>query len=628
MSMSSSVKEKVLKVVTISNQPMGVLFVGGADNRGALVKKTHPVHGTAGQLERAGVKTPMQLVSINGINVLDMVFEEIILLLRSRAKESKELIFSEELGEKSLEKKTLLRFSSFRNKQRKQSRASSSLRRALSFSASKDPYWIYKHAFEEDVLQEVKEKVEKRPIEAAKRIQSIFRGRSSRRNFYKKRGISVYKKRSEIDQCTFEFKDFNITFTTKTLGLRITEYKDTENGNIRPHELRGFTVGLKLVISEPQRSSTKNLLRDGDLLIKSNLESFEFMSFEDVRQHLQTSPRPLTLTFRRWTRVRLSQRAREETRRSVAAVGVSQQSSASATAVVDNSRDDIVIDDRSDRGVGTEDATVRHRSATRIQALVRGRRSRSQRSIDASDGTSTPIEGTSNKRVWRDENSDGTAGLTNSRSEMTTTHGQDKVMYDMADAMDELHASSRATTAVDDENIRAVASDSATTDHSDIHSSYVVADDESFDDKMQENDLATSSAGVPAFDGWYDKSSAEVTSEPEIASSSAMIPLDTFPEAYSRTKDARRGDASDKLSVDVDGKTYPIRESKCTLTFQADPIMLSLSEASKKLTRKTQNKLILNAFLKWHGDRDRPVPRPLDRPARGKAMLSAATGLW
>ena len=52
-----------------------------------------------GQLERHGVKRNMLLISINGHNVTQLMFEEIILLLRACREQPKMLVFNMKMGQ-------------------------------------------------------------------------------------------------------------------------------------------------------------------------------------------------------------------------------------------------------------------------------------------------------------------------------------------------------------------------------------------------------------------------------------------------------------------------------------------------------------------------------------------------
>ena len=95
--------ENVTVVETTPGEPLGAAFVCGPRGHGALVKRFHNTGKTSsekkGQLERHGVKRNMLLISINGHNVTQLMFEEIILLLRACREQPKMLVFNMKMGQ-------------------------------------------------------------------------------------------------------------------------------------------------------------------------------------------------------------------------------------------------------------------------------------------------------------------------------------------------------------------------------------------------------------------------------------------------------------------------------------------------------------------------------------------------
>jgi len=258
--------------------------------KNVVIVETKP--GKKGQLQRHGVKRKMMLVSINGNNVTQLMFEEIILLLRTCVKTPKMLVFNMKMGEEAVIKKTLVGFRPKKNQNpgKQKIGAAQSFRKALK-RRKNDPLWIYKHDFEDDVIDNLKSKMEERKLRAALLLQRMFRARTHRRELEAKRSYDV--------------EDIDVIFRQERFGIRFEDL-DNHHPLHLPKDSRRYDV---CVTDFDPKSECADTVRKGDLLISADGTSFADQKYDQVLKCLSDmKERPIRIKFRRYKRRKFMQR--------------------------------------------------------------------------------------------------------------------------------------------------------------------------------------------------------------------------------------------------------------------------------------------------------------------------------
>lgn len=497
----------------------------------------------------------MQLVSIDGLNVLKMPFPEIILLLRTRANESRTLVFNLSLGEKSLMRKISQKgFGAARRKSKRESVALKSLRRAVSKSyegkKESDPFWIYKHKFSNALLSDVEKSAEKRQIRAATYIQKIFRSRSTRREM--------------IARQYYVPIDVEVVFKSTSLGLQLLDCNNLIPLDL-PKDARKYNLCIRAISPSMSEYSCENSsnLRVGDIAVRSGDVEFENKDFDTVLAFLKNAMRPTRVVFRRYEMRDAAQRPQMF---------------------------DIALQSlRKQREVAKNDAAIK------LQAMIRGRQSRNRvhNLRDAMLLANNEITPEDSSMMMNDTVSQVFAeevGVTAAASHHlmdekfeSTSHGVDDVEARTVDNDSSVNES---------EGIERERDELVMPTHEDVGDTrdetvVAPADTEPETTELRSVTEQFLIRESTAFE--YD-----TLNNYELPNMSVLIPTESTNQVLS-------------FLSSREGQVQPADANQSRLQWEPDAVMLDRVRTSEMSLRKYHNKEIIAAFLKWHDRRDRPA---------------------